>query len=160
MRTNQVGVRVYRYGNQVAKGYQVSEAAKKYMYLSRDKEIDEEKTQVISVYADANDFYEAICAAFNEAMLVVIHYDKMEKCEGDETFESGGYNIVKFSFEHFNLDYTYFNERFKESVTAESTNVYEALVMAFYEVLEEAQKYANLPQYGARNSFYCGTGAS
>ena len=110
---------------------------------------------VIGVYAEADNFYEAWCAAFNETMLVIgLH-------------ERGIYNGDFFTSDEIEvsikLDNTDFNEGvfnsnalraalYKErEFKVVSTNLYEAVAKLFNHVLDELQRGVSFPVLGRKD---------
>ena len=106
------------------------------------------KTQryIISVYADANNFYEAWCAAFNETVLVVKKMSANGKLPaGEKSARIGlGYTDLKDSD-----DKRIFPQN-SAGFRADSENIYEAVVVVFNKVLNELQKEISLPTFGSK----------
>jgi hypothetical protein len=111
--------------------------------------------QALNIYADANNFYEALSAAFNESILVIQHFDKLPMREKDKRFISGGNNEVINFTQHFDFTKNDFilDPPFETMVEAACGNIYEALSLAFNDVLQEIQKKTKLPIFGRKENY-------
>jgi len=158
MRANQFNITIFRFGNQAAKDHELpmNKWAKINNFMYGKYNIDLTGTvQKISVYSDANNFYEAFCAAYNESILTVQHFEKLPKHEKEDKYISGGSNEVRIFVQHlFSHERdTVFTERFDINVETVSENIYEAISLAFNDVLQETQTRADLPIFGRKENY-------
>jgi uncharacterized MAPEG superfamily protein len=159
MRTTQVSISVYRFGNQFAIGREMT--GKEWHHRSQRKDLAG-IAQRVGVYADANNFYEALCSAFYEITTAIQCCDKLPKRESDEQLATGGNNEVEIFVSHIGHERNDNPEIHKISETlgsplklrfsAASENAHEALATVFAMVLQEIQQYTTLPYFGRRSS--------
>ena len=111
--------------------------------------------RIIKAYADANNFYEAWCAAYNETTLELQRIEEEQKSGGSLNWEAGDeldvcvslyYTDLKAGDEHvFRIN--------SESFNAVSMNPYEAMAKAFNRILDELQKQISLPSFGCKEHY-------
>ena len=157
MRANQFNITIFKFGNQVAKGYELlTENVELNNLLYGKYDIDlTGAVQKISIYVDSNNFYEGFCAAFNETVSVIQHFEELPKHEKEDKFISGGNSEVKIFVQHlfsYNNE-TVFTDKFDINVETVSENIYEAVTAAFNEVLQEIQTKVDLPIFGTKENY-------
>ena len=109
------------------------------------------KTQrrIISVYADANNFYEALWAAFNETVLVIKKMSAAGKMPDGEKSAYIGLWYTDLKDDDGNNIFPINSVEFR----ADSENIFEAVVMVFNNVLNELQKEISLPSFGRKEHY-------
>lgn len=84
MRNNQVSIRIQRFGDEIPKNFKIPEDdILSYEY----KNYKEGTTQIIKTYADSNNLYEALVAAFNEAVMEIQKYEDLPKFDIKEHYD-------------------------------------------------------------------------
>jgi hypothetical protein len=111
--------------------------------------------ELISAYADANNFFEALCAAFNETTLELQRLDGERKTGGEKHWECEDEKEVRVSLWYTDLKAgeKHVFRMNAEQFSAVSANVYEALAGAFNRVLDELQKQLDLPTFGRKEHY-------
>jgi hypothetical protein len=138
MRNHQLSVRI----SKVPKKNETF-SADNFQELKRKKE-----SKLLGVYADANNFYEAYCAAYNETILEVLRCEETGKLSGKEKEDFSGKMEVEVLIHFSKL----LNPQLGSTIVFSeiSDNVYEALAKAFNKVLHEVQKHVKLPEFGRK----------
>jgi hypothetical protein len=109
----------------------------------------------LHIYADANNFYEALTAANEEAYRAI--RDSLPNLENQGKYHIEIY-IERFG-EQVPKDLYYeiqgrLIQRQEIAAQADADNIFEALAAANFEVLREIQKYEVLPSFGSKESHY------
>jgi hypothetical protein len=101
---------------------------------------------VAKIRIEANSYYEALCAAFNEAVGAVRNAEVLLKHK--ESIQC----TISISI-HQRFTDSIFIEPLEIHKKLESANALEALGTAFHEVLQETQKYTYLPTFGRKENY-------
>ena len=115
-----------------------------------------EKTPEIklhSIYADAINFYEAFCAAYNETIEVIGKnkdtHRKLNEKEKELYTKEVEVDIAVLYSELINpVPFAPL-----KCFSATSENIYEAVSVAFNKVLYESQEYVDLPTFGRKEHY-------
>ena len=144
MRDHQISVRAIK----VPKGYftMTEEELRKFRIASMFP--SSQGAKLLGVYADANNFYEAFCAAYNETVLEIKRLGELVELSEEEKelfTEDIEVNVVINFSELLNPHLST-----SKTFSSISKNIYEALTNAFNDVLYEAQKLVDLPSHGRK----------
>ena len=146
MRKHQINVLIQRVTRPFKK---ISEESIEDLLKRREKDKDYNPVFLGNVYADANNIYEALCAAFNETMIVInVNKDIHRRLDAEENlvFTNEKEVIISICYSELLNPHLISSPKFY----AASKNIYEALSNAFNQVLYEIQKLVDLPSVGCK----------